>query len=66
MTVSEQRAALHQAIDSLPESTFTELTRFIEFLQFKTQPDKATNGISQPSESGEKPLFNPVFNIAKT
>jgi len=60
MTVSEQRAALHQAIDWLPESTFTEFARFIEFLQFKRQQDAPTNGISRPSESSEKPLFNPV------
>ena len=58
MTVSEQRAALHQAIDWLPESTFAELARFIEFLQFKRTEDAPTNGISQPSESGEKPLHS--------
>jgi hypothetical protein len=49
MTTTVERNALHQAIDSLPESALIELSQFVEFLQFKTQLEPA-----------ETPSFNPV------
>ena len=60
MTVSLKRETLHRAIERLPESTFAELARFIEFLQFKTRHNEAMTNALQPSENHERPPFNAV------
>ena len=42
MSITVERSILHQAIDELPDDTLTELSEFIEFLQFRHQHDKQT------------------------
>lgn len=70
MTITNRRDVLHQAIDNLPESTLSDLARFIEFLQFKAQefePDDTLRDISADddensiAETKSPPPFNPVY-----
>jgi len=58
MPVAIEHNALYQAIDRLPENALIELTRFIEFLQFKSQRDVQVN--EDTATKGETP-FNPVY-----
>jgi hypothetical protein len=69
MTVTIQRDALHQAIDKLPENALIELTRFVEFLQFKVQQDEQSidqwelaevNRLEEQAKIEEQP-FNPDY-----
>ena len=58
MPVAIERNTLYQTIDRLPENTLIELTRFIEFLQFKSRRDVQAN--EGTATKGETP-FNPVY-----
>ncbi len=65
MSTTIERDTLYKAIDKLPESTLVELARFIEFLQFKYQPDEQISETWQSPGNKiteeEKPPFNPVY-----
>lgn len=58
MPVAIERNTLYQAIDRLPENTLIELTRFIEFLQFKSRRDAQAN---KDTATKGKITFNPVY-----